>query len=95
VRIDDVRDLQALVIGALDESIGRVRGVDQHAQPGVTVAEQVTEVPVAAAADLFEDELHVTPFLRDTAAGSADGTQVPQGAARRRFASKGNFAVLP
>ena len=61
--IDDVRDRQPLVLAALDERFGRVRRVDQHALPGVPVAEQVAEVPVAAGADLFEDELHVRGFF--------------------------------
>jgi hypothetical protein len=70
VRVDHVRDAQPLIAGALDEPFGRVRRVDQHAPPGVAVAEQVAEVPVAASTDLFEDELHVRvlPPMQSTAA---------------------------
>jgi hypothetical protein len=61
VRVDDVQDPQTLVGGALNEDLGRVRGVDENTLAGRPVTEKVPEIPIAAGADLFEDELHLPP----------------------------------
>jgi hypothetical protein len=54
VCVDDVRDRQPLVPGALNERFGGVRRIDQHALPGVPVTGRGSEFPVSGGADLFE-----------------------------------------
>ena len=58
VRVDHVRYGQALVGGARNECLRRVRGIDQDRAPGGAISEEVSEVPIAAGADLLEDKLH-------------------------------------
>jgi hypothetical protein len=56
--VDDVRDREVLFAGAIHQHFRRVRRVDQHRMPGLTIAQQVAEVAIAARAYLFEHELH-------------------------------------
>jgi hypothetical protein len=63
MRVDDVRDRQALRGGALDHRLRRVGGINQHRLAGVTIAQQIGEVAVAADADLLEYQLHEVCFL--------------------------------
>ncbi len=58
MRVDDVGHGQSLVAGALHQRVGVVRRVYEDALSCVAVTEQVSKVPVAAGAELFEDQLH-------------------------------------
>ena len=58
VRIDDVGDRDSLIDRPLYECLGRVGWIDQHALSGVAIREQVSEIAVAARADLFKNQLH-------------------------------------
>ena len=58
VRIDDVRHRHALGLGPIGQKLRRIRRVDEHALPHVSVGDQISEVSVATDANLFEDELH-------------------------------------
>ena len=56
--VEDVRNRQSLVAAALDKGLGRVRRVDDDPFSGSAIAKQVAEVPVAARANLFENQPH-------------------------------------
>jgi hypothetical protein len=56
VGVENVGDRQALELGALDQALGSVAGVDQHRLAGFTIAQQIAEVAVAAGPDLLENE---------------------------------------
>ena len=58
VRVDHVRHHQTLFGRAGNERLWRVRGIDQDRASGGAIAEEIPEVPIAAGADLFEDQLH-------------------------------------
>ena len=58
VRVDDVRHAQSLGPRAVDHLVGRIGRIDQHADAGGTVAQQVPEITIPAGANLLEDERH-------------------------------------
>ncbi len=68
MRVDHVRDRQSLIARALNEHLGRVRRIDQHALSRIPITEQIAKVAVATGTELFEDELHPSIASRAIAA---------------------------
>ena len=63
VGVDHVRHDQPLFGRPGHECVRRVPGIDQKGALRIAIAEEITEVPIAAGTDLFEDKLHA-PIVR-------------------------------